>query len=179
MPVAAFFPSEASVNLWVGGSVNQDCYNSHTLSLEMCLLDYKGVWQSCLELWGRVYLKCFWCVNTNTYPKAIFLLINTQVIGTVEKKTKTCFRYQESSFQHLWLLSLISIYCSYHLVIESQELTEPMLETHQVRRNKVSVEINRVLFYWTQNCYPLTKQSHLDLQSLFMLWRAHRAFMEG
>lgn len=82
---SALFPSEASVNLWVGGSVNQDCYNSHTLSLEMCLLDYKGVWQSCLELWGRVYLKCFWCVNTNTFPKAKFLLINTQVIGTVEK----------------------------------------------------------------------------------------------
>lgn len=55
---SAFTPSEASANLWAGGGVNQDCCNSHTLRLKMCLLDFKWVWLSRLELWRGVYLVC-------------------------------------------------------------------------------------------------------------------------
>lgn len=38
---SAFTASEVSTNLWVGGSVNQECCNSHTFRLKMCLLDFK------------------------------------------------------------------------------------------------------------------------------------------
>lgn len=55
-------------------------------------LDDSGVWQSCLELWGRVYLKCFQTCQDKHISKSIILVNKQSSDWNRHEKNKHVFK---------------------------------------------------------------------------------------